>query len=274
MADRAPAVLPWAPLVAQAIGVPVQDTEETKELDEEFRRPRLARAVLDLLAGLLPDAGLLVIDDAHFMDEASADLFGPSRRGGGPDAPGSSASPGGTGGTGFTAREDTGQRLDVGPLRRQDALALARRVAADHAVSPRVLDIVVDRSGGNPLFLKELLAAVLQGDDVDRLPDDIGDVVAARIDGLTADDRFLLRQLSVLGQSFPADLARDALDELPHSSDPVWRRLDEFVDVRATTRSRSATGCSGTPPTTASRSDSAAASTWPPAGRSQDGRSR
>ena len=221
-------VLPWAPLIARAIGVPVEDTDETRDLDEEFRRPRLAQAVVDLLAGLLPTSGVLCIDDAHFMDEASADLFGHlaeavgltswliciARR----DLDG-----------GFTAPDGLATRVDVGPLDRADALELAHRVTSDRALSPRAIDALVDRSGGNPLFLRELLAAALAGGDVDNLPDTVDGVVAARIDSLATDDRFLLRQLSVLGQSFPIDLARDALDELPHSSDPVWRRLDEFV---------------------------------------------
>ena len=226
--ERAPLVLPWAPLIGRAIGVPVEETDETRDLDEEFRRPRLAQAVVDLLAGLLPTSGVLCIDDAHFMDEASADLFGHlaeavgltswliciARR----DLVG-----------GFTAPDDLASRIDVGPLDRGDALELAHRVTSDHALSPRVIDALVDRSGGNPLFLRELLAAALAGSDVDNLPDTVDGVVAARIDSLATDDRFLLRQLSVLGQSFPIELARDALDELPHSSDPVWRRLDEFV---------------------------------------------
>ena len=94
---------------------------------------------------------------------------------------------------------------------------------------PRQLDTIVDRSAGNPLFLRELLAAAEQEGDVDHLPDTIDGVVAARIDSLSSDDRFLLRQLSVLGRAFPFDLARDVLEELPHPSDPVWRRLDEFI---------------------------------------------
>ena len=73
---RAPELLPWAPLIAMAIGVTVPETPESRDLEEEFRRPRLASAVIELLAKLLPDAGLFVIEDAHNMDEASADLFG------------------------------------------------------------------------------------------------------------------------------------------------------------------------------------------------------
>ncbi len=76
-------VLPWAPLIAGAMDLSVPETAETRELDEEFRRPRLAQAVIDLLAHLLPDPGLFTIEDAHFMDEASADLFwAPGRVGG------------------------------------------------------------------------------------------------------------------------------------------------------------------------------------------------
>ena len=227
VAERAPSVLPWAPLIARTIGVAVPDTDETRELDEEFVRPRLARAVMDLLAGLLPTSGLLVVDDAHYMDEASADLFRHlaetvgltswliciARR----DVS-----------TGFVAPEGAA-RIELGPLDRVAALELARRVTDGSALSPRQLGIIVERSAGNPLFLRELLAAAEHHGDVEGLPDTIDDVVAARIDSLSSDDRFLLRQLSVLGRSFPVELARDALDEMPHLSDPVWRRLDEFV---------------------------------------------
>ena len=47
---RSPELLPWAPLIAMAIGVTVPETPESRDLEEEFRRPRLARAVIELLA--------------------------------------------------------------------------------------------------------------------------------------------------------------------------------------------------------------------------------
>ena len=53
------------------------------------------------------------------------------------------------------------------------------------------------------------------GASVDTLPDSVEEVVAARIDRLSSDDRHLLRRLSVLGQSAPLDLAREVVDELP-----------------------------------------------------------
>ena len=227
VAERAPAVLPWAPLIARTLGLTVPDTDETRELDEEFVRPRLARSVMDLLAGLLPASGLLVVDDAQYMDEASADLFRYLA-----DAVGMTSwlicvARRGTD-SGFVGPEGA-SRIELGPLDRAASLDLARRVTDGSTLSPRQLETLVDRSAGNPLFLRELLAAAQRHGDVDGLPDTIDDVVAARIDSLSSDDRYLLRQLSVLGRSFPVELARDALDEFPHLSDPVWRRLDEFV---------------------------------------------
>ena len=76
LATRAPTVLPWAPLIAGAIDLPVPETRETNELEDEFRRVRLAEAIIELVAHLLPHGGLLTVEEAHFMDQASAELFG------------------------------------------------------------------------------------------------------------------------------------------------------------------------------------------------------
>ena len=99
-----------------AIGVSVPETPESRDLEEEFRRPRLARAVIDLLAVLLPDRGLFIIEDAHNMDEASADLFGHL-----------AVAVGGTSwlwcttrsdvASGFVAPEESSTRIDARPAR-------------------------------------------------------------------------------------------------------------------------------------------------------------
>ena len=53
-------------------------------------------------------------------------------------------------------------------------------------VPDREIRLLVARSGGNPLFVRELIAAVLNGDSIDALPDSVEDVVVARIDRLSA----------------------------------------------------------------------------------------
>ena len=191
------------------------------------RKARLADAVQELLANLLPESGLLTVEDSHFMDESSADLFRAM-----------AASVGATSWlicmtrrdleSGFVAPDDA-TRIDLGPLDEQETTRLAEAATSETPLSASELGVLVRRSGGNPLFLRELLAAALGGAEVEGLPDSVEGVVAARIDRLSSDDRHLLRRLSVLGQSAPIDLVGAVVDELPAPRHPVWRRLDDFV---------------------------------------------
>ena len=225
---RAPEVLPWAPLIGAAIGLPVPETPETRDLDEEFRRSRLARAVTELLSHLLPESGLLFVEDAHFMDEASADLFtnlaksldstswliGVTRR----DVE-----------SGFVAPSTGSTSLVLSPLTESETTDLAQIITRDAPLPAHELGMLVERSGGNPLFLRELIATAMDGDAIDELPDSVEDVIAARIDRLASDDRYLLRRMSVLGQSFSFELLLEVIDEVPEVFDPAWDRLDDFV---------------------------------------------
>ncbi len=226
--QQAPTVVPRAPLIATALGLTVPETPETRDIEEGFRRARMAEAVIDMLAELLPDSGLLTVEDAHFMDEASADLFGylaalvgasswlicVTRRDG----------------TGvFVAPEEHATRVALGPLGVEEGTELAHLATADAPIPQHRIDALVERSAGNPLFLLELLAVTAQGETLEELPESVEQVVAARIDRLSRDDRHLLRRISVLGQSFPHELLRDVVDDAPGEFDPAWERLDEFV---------------------------------------------
>ena len=226
---RAPDLLPWAPLIGMAIAVPVPETRETLELEEEFRRTKLAEAVIALLAVLLPQSGLITIEDVHFMDEASADLFEHlarvvhvtgwlwclTRR----DVA-----------TGFIAPDDCPiTRVELGPLDQGEAAELALEATRETPLPSHEIDLLVERSGGNPLFVRELVAAALNGASISGLPDSVEDVVVARIDRLPALDRQLLRQMSVLGQSFSAELLADVVEDVPDPDDPTWTRLEPFI---------------------------------------------
>ncbi len=228
LATRAPTVLPWAPLIAGAIDLPVPETRETNELEDEFRRVRLAEAIIELVAHLLPHGGLLTVEEAHFMDQASAELFGRL-----------TAAIGTTSWlicvtrrdleSGFVAPPEDAVRIELEPLDARAASELAQVVTKDAPLAPHELKVLVERSGGNPLFLRELIAAAGSGEAVDALPDSVEEVIAARIDRLSNDDRYLLRQLAVFGQSFSVDLLRSVIDELPEEYDPAWQRLDQFI---------------------------------------------
>lgn len=133
-------------------------------------------------------------------------------------------------GSGFIAPDDTPTiRIELDPLSEAEATELAMAATRELPVSDREIRLLVARSGGNPLFVRELIVAVVNGDSIDALPDSVEDVVVARIDRLSAVDRALLRRMSVLGQSFARDLLADVVDDVPEKGDPTWGRLHTFV---------------------------------------------
>jgi predicted ATPase len=61
---------------------------------------------------------------------------------------------------------------------------------------------------------------------VDALPDSIGSLVTARVDRLPPAQRDVLREVSVLGYSFPPELAADAL---PSAAGTGFDGLEDFL---------------------------------------------
>jgi len=98
--------------------------------------------------------------------------------------------------------------LDLAPLYRQEALALAGKF-----LSPTDTFAIscVERAGGNPLFLEQLLRGGDRGPD--RLPDSIHSIVLARLDMLPYRDRRALCIASVLGQLFAPETLSYLLED-------------------------------------------------------------
>ena len=92
--------------------------------------------------------------------------------------------------------------IDLGPLRAQDVEAMVGHLAR---LPETALRQCIDRAGGNPLFLEQLLRnfAETAGD----LPLSLRGLIVARVDRLGASDRVAVRAAAVLGQRFdPAAL--------------------------------------------------------------------
>jgi tetratricopeptide (TPR) repeat protein len=228
-AAEAPEVLPWLPLVGLVLNVAVQSTPETDALDPSFRRAQLERAVVDLVSAHVRAPAVFVFEDVHFFDDASAGLLealGVAAL----DRPWLVVSTRSEGWRANTRALSGATLLALEPLRRDDARQLAEVAAGSAALSDHDLDAIANRSGGNPLVIRELVAAVAGKEDVEGLPETVEALMTARIDRLPPRDRILLRTASVLGTVFDAPMLAGLLDEgCPDPGDPVWTRLARYV---------------------------------------------
>jgi class 3 adenylate cyclase/tetratricopeptide (TPR) repeat protein len=88
--------------------------------------------------------------------------------------------------------------IELGPLRREDALVLARSTTG---ATGDLAEQSVERAGGNPLFLEQLLRHAAE-DVKGTVPGSIQALVQARVDGLEPPHKRALQAASVLGQQF------------------------------------------------------------------------
>jgi len=230
VSERCPALLPWVPLLASLVGAELPLTPEIEEIEPRFRRARLSAATVELLDTFCDRPLGLVFEDVHAIDEASADLLRHltdaactrrwlivlTRR------------PVGTSTLGEDV-EAPHRRLELGPL---DADAAAGLLVAgggdDLKLSEHDRRALLERSGGNPLFLLELTNAVASDQPLESLPDDLELLLAGQIDRLAPADRQVLRAAAVLGVWFDLGLLGRLLEGDGVPAD-IWERLRDLV---------------------------------------------
>jgi class 3 adenylate cyclase/tetratricopeptide (TPR) repeat protein len=219
-----PDLLPWLPLIAIAVDLQVPTTTEVDQLAPEARAAKLREVVLRFLSRALVVPTIVEVDHAHLMDAASAALFDALTA----ELDSSSWL------VLVTRRDDTGglsladyphARIQLGPLSHEQAQALALSSPEASQVPPHVLELAVERSGGSPEFLLDLLAAAAAGDR-DELPESVGAATMARIDALDPRDGAVVRRAAVLGINFhPRRLADVLGPDMPLPEEGFWERL-------------------------------------------------
>jgi class 3 adenylate cyclase/tetratricopeptide (TPR) repeat protein len=167
---------------------------------------------------------LLLVENVHWMDASSADFIG--------------SLAGGLGGHRIlvllSTRPDSVpwanapamETISVDRLADPDVDRMARALlAADH-VSPALLQLLAEKSEGNPLYVEEILhqlketGGVLVEDGEARLrsaevkvPATIHDIIAARVDRLAEPLKLTLRGASVVGRRFGTSLLSRVIEE-------------------------------------------------------------
>ncbi len=94
-------------------------------------------------------------------------------------------------------------RLYLDPLGPEAAADLLTALLG-HEPTPELARVMLERSGGNPFFIEELVSLMADATDegatsMPILPDTLRGLVAARLDGLSVDQRTILQDAAVLG---------------------------------------------------------------------------
>lgn len=233
----APQLEPWLALIGLPLGLNLPESPEVKQLEDQFRPARMLAAIGAALEASVTGPVLFVIEDSHWMDDASRELLAGlmaglnrlpwmiilTRR---PDQ------------DGFVAPEGPETiRINLQPLGFDQAKDLIVAATEDAPLLPHQVETLAKRAEGNPLFLIELLQALRRGGNVDELPHSVEGMIGARIDKLPPADRNLLRRVSVLGSGFRFEHTAAVLRD--EESDIRWqtramRRLGDFLALDPT----------------------------------------
>lgn len=229
--SRAPSLAPWRPLLGALLGFDVPLTDEVAALDERFRAQRLRQVVVELLGAVLDSPTALVVDDAHLADAGSEAVLRAlaqqaahhpwlvvlSAR-----APESDEQ----------VSDLVGEVLWLAPLEDQLLRDALLRATESGALAERLLDEVVARAGGNPLYAGQLLEALADGGESADLPDSLESLVAVQIDRLPPASRRLLRLAAVCGTVAERELVALVADEhITQQGGVDWERLERFLQI-------------------------------------------
>ncbi len=201
-----------AALIADLLSLPISERHPLPELSPRHKKQRTLEALFRQLEGLARRQPLLtVFEDAHWLDPTSRELLDLT----------------------FerirnlpvllivTFRPDfqsawIGQpqvtMLTLNRLDRRDRSALVLQVAGGGALPDEVVDQLVDRTDGVPLFIEELTKSILEGSAPPvGIPTTLHDSLMARLDRL-GPVRSVAQIGAAIGRQFPYGLLRAVSD--------------------------------------------------------------
>ena len=116
--------------------------------------------------------------------------------------------------------------IELEPLQAEESAALVEALTKDLEL-PIDLETVLAKSEGNPLFVEETIRMLAERprDGVERIPDTLQALIAARIDRLPAHARVAVQRAAVMGRIF----MRGALEKLSPEIDEIGAVIDELL---------------------------------------------
>ena len=217
-------------LFADLLGMPRSPDDEAllEGLPAEARRERLFGFIEGLFTHLNAERPLvLVLDDLHWADSTSIDLLehllplterlpiaiGVAFRRADDGPPSRFLA---------VARLRHAERLSevpLSPLSVDDGAAMVERLLGGGALVPRLHDLILAKSEGNPFFVEEVLRSLIERGALVReedgsgwvatqlaetiaVPDTLQGVLMARLDALPEETKWIVQQASVIGRTF------------------------------------------------------------------------
>jgi adenylate cyclase len=124
-------------------------------------------------------------------------------------------------------------RIELAPLADADARALARDLGGD-GVPKDLVERLLERTGGNPFFIEEVLREMREGGRTD-VPATVHEVIEAHLDRLAPGPLQVLKIAAVIGRSFWLTLLKQLVPAGSLSDDLALLEQEGFI-VRRTIR--------------------------------------
>ena len=204
----APELVAVLPLLGELVSIDIAATAGTATIDPAYRAERRAAALAALLDAMLPGPSVIVIEDAHWLDEASTELL-THLVAAAEDRPWLVLVTCRDEQAGF--RPSSGTVLSLAPMNEADCRTLTQVATEAAPLWPHEVDTIIERAGGSPLFLSELLRVGRATGFTGALPDSLDSAMSFELDRLPPVPRRLVRTAAVLGRSFRVALLADLL---------------------------------------------------------------
>ena len=146
----------------------------------------------------------------------------------------------------FASSESWTERIPVPPLSQRETARLVTGLLEVVALPPEVQSVVLERSGGNPLYAEEFTRLLLDHGLLERadgalrvkpgaqlpLPGSVQALIAARLDMLPLEHKAILADAAVFGRSFWVSGVAAVADMAPELVDAAVRAVGERRLIR------------------------------------------